>query len=379
LLRTVPTAFPFGFAVFFTDSVDTAMTARGNRFLLRDLPLASRLVLAVFLTSTALGYSLALLQLHFRNAWPGNALPTTADVEATYFGQRVQAVSWVEKLLETPEGPLDGTGSMRPAFTTASDRWEALIRHKTPEQMAKLHAEREGERLALLSWVRSGAGKKAYDNDDYRLTDDLARHEITTEFLVRDGSNHEPTHPPRVRIRTLLNTRCATCHAEDGRHEQARHIPLDTHERLQPFCQVQATRKAHTLPQLAQTTHVHLLGFAALYGLVGLVFTFTSYSGWTRGILGPFPLALQVVNIACWWLARADPAFARLIVTTGVLTAVGLGGQIACTLFDLFGRAGKIVMLTLLLSSCIVAFFVNGSVVAPYLDRERLDALINNP
>ncbi len=337
------------------------MSALGHRFVLRDLPLASRLVIAVFLVSTALGYVAALVQLHFRDASPGEALPNIADVEGTYFGQRVRPVSWAEKLVEAPKGPLDGTGSMRPAFTTVSDRWQALTRDKTPEQMVRLRAEREGERLAFLSWVRSGAGKEAYDNDDYHLRDELAKHEITAEVLVRNGGNHEPTLPRRVRIRTLVNTRCATCHAEDGRNERARQFP------------------PHSLPQLAQTTHVHLLGFAALYGLVGLVFTFTSYSGWTRGVLGPFPLALQVVNIGCWWLARTDPMFARLIVLTGVLTALGLGAQIVCALFDLFGRAGKTVLLALLLGFCIAAVFLNSAFIGPYLNRERLDSLINNP
>jgi hypothetical protein len=359
--------------------LEAAMSAPGVRFVLRDLPLASRVVLAVFLIATGLGYIAALVQLHFRTASPGEALPGVADVEATYFGPRAQPVSWVERLLVAESGPLDGTGSMRPAFTTASDRWQALTKNKTPEQMDRLHAQREGERLALLCWVRSGADRLAYDNDDYRLAYDLTRREITPEFLVRDGSSHEPTHPRRIRIRTLVTTRCVTCHAEDGRHEIARHVPLDTYEHLQQYCRVRVARKEHSVPQLAQTTHVHLLGFAVLYGAVGLVFTFSSYSGWTRGLLGPFPLVLQVVNIGCWWLARTDPRFAWLIASTGVLTALALAAQIMGTLFDLFGRTGKAILLVLLAGFGIAAVLVNNGAIGPYLDQERMDALINNP
>jgi hypothetical protein len=52
-----------------------------------------------------------------------------------------------------------------------------------------------------------------------------------------------------------------------------------------------------SLKKLAQTTHVHLLGFGLLYGLTGLILTFTSYPGWLRGLLGPLPLVAQVGDI----------------------------------------------------------------------------------
>jgi hypothetical protein len=345
-----------------------------SHFELRGLPLASRLVIAAFLVSAGIGYFAALVQLHFRNAAPGDALPGLADLESTYSPRRERAVSQVERLLEAEEGPLNGSGSMRPAFTDESDGWRVRTRDKTPEQIRRLRAEREGERLALLSWVRSGAGKEAYDKDDFPLGRDLADREITAEFLVRQPTD-QPSRPTRVRIRSLVTARCVTCHAEDGRNEHARFVPLDTYDRLQAHCRVPAGRTAHTLPELAQTTHTHLLGFAVLFGLVGGAFSFTSYPGWVRAVVGPFPLIVQVVNIGCWWLARLDPLFIRAIHVTGVLVALGLAFQIVAALFDIFGRVGKCVLLLLLVASCFAGYVVQARIVAPFLDRERQESL----
>ena len=48
-----------------------AMPTAPERLTLRALPLAARLVLAVFLIAVGLGYGSALVQLHFQHASPG--------------------------------------------------------------------------------------------------------------------------------------------------------------------------------------------------------------------------------------------------------------------------------------------------------------------
>jgi hypothetical protein len=86
----------------------------------------------------------------------------------------------------------------------------------------------------------------------------------------------------------------------------------------------------------------------------------------------------QVVDIGCWWLARTGepygPLFATAIPITGGVVAAGLGLQIVMSLYDLFGRAGKVVVLVGL-----VAFLVGGvgfkmKVIDPYLSQEKVVA-----
>jgi hypothetical protein len=153
-------------------------------------------------------------------------------------------------------------------------------------------------------------------------------------------------------VGAILRERCARCHAEHASNAGARY-PLRTWEQVHDYCEAEAGSGGMSARKLAQSTHAHLLGLAMLYGLTGLIFTFTSYPGWLRGLLGPLPLVAQVAEVGFWWLTRTDPAFAPGILVTGAAVAVGLGSQIALGLLDLFGRAGKVVLVLSVAVACL--------------------------
>jgi hypothetical protein len=125
-----------------------------------------------------------------------------------------------------------------------------------------------------------------------------------------------------------------------------------------------------SLTKLAQTTHVHLLGFSMLYGLTGLLFAFTSYPVFLRVLLCPLPLLVQVLDIGCWWLARYDPVFAYAIPITGAIVALGLLLQIVLSLLDMYGPAGKVVLLLLFLAAGAGAGALKVKVIDPFLKQE---------
>jgi hypothetical protein len=296
-------------------------------------------------------------------------LPGSREVERTYHGASEHPLSTMERLLEATEGPFNGTGSMRRAFTDKSAGWKRATRGKPAEELERLHAEREGERLALVAWIRSGADADAYARDEYRVPPELAGHPVTPDFLAEEGRD-----PCCVKIQSLIHERCVRCHdAQGGDEEAAQKYPLDNYDRLKPYLQVK-TATAMSLPKLAQTTHVHLLGFAMLYGLTGAIFCLTSYPGWVRGLVGPLALVAQLVDISCWWLARLDPLFADTILVTGGLVALGLLLQIVGSLLDLFGRAGRVALLLIALAAISSGYVVKEKVINPYLDKEKLEA-----
>lgn len=296
---------------------------------LRDLPAELRLVLAAFLVLAGAGYCAALVQVHYQSAGPGELFPGPDRVSTLYAGPAAPTRSRIEVLLESDHGPLNGTGTMRPAFTTRSRDWDVLTTGKSPDELRRLHDEREGERLALLIWVRAGADRGAYDRDDFPLGPEFAGHPITPEFLAAEGPSSR-----RLRVRTLIEKRCRDCHSETGREELARLFPFDTYERLGPYLQVQPTTRM-SLPKLAQTTHVHLLGFAVLYGATGALFCLTTLPRPVRFAVGPLPLVAQGLDIACWWLARWEAVFAWGVVVGGALAGLGLALHIAIGLWEL--------------------------------------------
>lgn len=344
-----------------------------ERFTLRRLSLPTRLMLAAFLISVGIGYLSALVQLHFQHAPAGKLLPDGDDATTIYSGGP-RSQSQLERLLVADVSkPFNGSGSMRQTFTERSAGWKTAINRRakakqfTPARAeAELRQEREGERLAILHWIRSGAPQAEFEANRLELPAALANHAITEEFVEAEDQVRT------VKIATIFENRCARCHATST-GGPASLIPLENWEQINEFClpETNGVGSGISLTRLAQTTHIHLLGLGMLYGLTGLIVSLTSYPGWLRGVLAPLPLIVQFADIGCWWLARLDPAFALLIPVTGSIVAFGLVAQISLSLFDLFGKTGKLIL------AAVCAVCLAGGVVAchqllhPYLAYEE--------
>jgi hypothetical protein len=348
---------------------------------LRDLPLASRLVIAAFLISTGIGYFSALVQMHFQHAASGSLLPGRQEAIDVYHG--TPNTSELERLLKADESqPFNGFGTMRPAFTSKSAGWPRTLRNRSKakglnllDAERELRRERDGERLALLDWLERGASKDDYDNDAHKLEGSLADVPVTEEYLIK-GKDDKPVTPRQVKIQTILSDRCVRCHSVTKTGVPAQ-FPLDTYDDIQIYCE-RAVSGGMSLTRLAQTTHVHLLGFGMLFGLTGLAFSFTSYPGWIRAFFGPFTLVAQVIDIGCWWASRSDQHFAEWMLVTGGLVALGLLIQIVGTLFNLFGRSGKLAILILLLGAAGGGIALKRGVIDPYLERETVSPEIRD-
>jgi hypothetical protein len=339
-----------------------------HRFTLRDLPLAARLTLAAFLVAVATGYGSALVQVHFQDAHPGQTLPGGDDLVRKFHGETDPAkrVSTLERLVRTPDhedAPFTGQGSMVRAFTDKSAGWKAELRKK-PE--TEVRAERESERVAILEWVKAGLSRPDYDADRMARPPAVADKPFTADFLNEDGT---------VKVRSLFADRCVRCHQPDGDDAKGAKFPLATYEQVKAYAKVDTG--AMSLPALAQSTHTHLLSFAMLFCLTGVVFALTSYPAWLRVPLAPAVLVAQVAEIACWWLARLDgppgELCARLVLVLGGLVGVGLIGQVILGLFDLFGAAGKMVLVVLLVVVGLGAGLLKQQVIDPQLKREAPD------
>ncbi len=364
-------------------------TSAPQPFVLRDLSLTARVVIAAFLVSVAVGYFSALVQLHFQAASPGELLPGALETKDMYHGRAV--MSQLERLITTHESrAFNGSGSMRSAFTTRSTGWAGAIDKKArqaklnpdrkrdlQEAEKLLRAERYGEAAALVAWMRGGKGVKPMDKQAYEdglpVPPLLARHPITPKFVTEDNG------VKKFLIQEILAVRCVRCHSKD-KEGPASEAPLDTYEEVVSYGKVQTAGAGMSLRKLAQTTHVHLLGFAMLYGLTGFIFCFTSYPGWFKAVLAPLPLVVQVLEICIgWWGGRAYEPLALAIPILGGFIALTLFLQIVCTLFNLFGKGGKVAVLVLLVAAAVGIAGLKVYIMDPYLEAERLDAAQSRP
>jgi hypothetical protein len=241
-----------------------------------------------------------------------------------------------------------------------------------PTSIKEIYAEREGERKAVISWVIDGANRKTYEEDRYELPHDFQK-DITGDFVETEGGKRY------ARVQSILQARCVRCHSASA-GGPAGQYPLDSYERLKPYT-VAEHSDGMSLPKLAQTTHVHLLGFSMLFAITGLIFAFTSYPLALRLIFGPFTLLAQVVDISCWWLGRADPNLARFIAVTGGLVAMGLVIQVVGSLFNMFRGAGKIIVLAVLAGGVALIAILYFTVISQQLKQEAGDqaAAVSKP
>jgi len=348
-----------------------------ERWTLRDLDLPAKVTIAAFLISVGIGYVSALVNLHFAEATPGNHLPTEEDVKRTYFG--MPKVGQLERLLVAhPTLPFNGSGSMRGAFTKhrAGQIPNKLLRKKAeamalepddPKVAAAIWKERDGERLALLAWVKAGSEADSYENG-FPLQGKLADLVVTPDMIEkRDDVRY-------AQIKAILMLRCVRCHSGNVSGPGSQY-PLDDHDDLKPYIGAEKST-GKSLAKLALTTHVHLLGFALLYGATGLLLALTSLPRLIRLPLAPLPLIAQVVDIVFWWLARMDephgPMFAQMIRVSGAVVAIGLFLQIILILFTMFRSLwGWVVLAALFAGASFGAYVVKSNVIDPFINAEK--------
>jgi hypothetical protein len=346
-----------------------------HRVTLRQLPLAVRLVLTCFLFSVGLGYFSALVQLHMQHSnRDGEPLPTPADVIERFSGVKKAdpnmpigpQPSKIESLIsgETDSKVSWGKTNMTPAFFDKSG--SSYTKDCADRGKAVVDAEREGERTAMIAWIKSEQRSKSYEDDAFPFE----AKSITEEFYDKEKK--------AVSIKTLIESRCGKCHSGDKKPELSDYAKLEpfiarpTNEVL-PGGWVRSSKQIG-IEGLTQSTHAHLLSFAMLFSLTGLVFAFSSYPGWIRVILGPIVVVAQVADVSCWWLARipnVGPMFAQAILLTGGTVGLGLVLQIILSVFNMYGKAGKAFLLALLIGAGLGFGVLYQNVLGPALAAEK--------
>jgi hypothetical protein len=229
--------------------------------------------------------------------------------------------------------------SMVKAFFEKSADWEDL----TPESRKQQEPQREAERLALVGWVEAGAPQAQYEADAFPLPADFKFQDLpeavrTTAAPLAPGAGGAAQHTA----------------AEKWKEAKRRQLSVDS---------------------LTQSTHAHLLTFSVLWALTGIVFAFTSYSTFLRCVLSPLVLVAQILDIACWWLARleppAGPYFALAIMATGAVVGLCLTAQIVLSLWNMYGPRGKLILVVLFLTGAALFAVTYVKVIEPQLEAER--------
>jgi hypothetical protein len=247
---------------------------------LQRLPLSARRLLAALLAAAACGYSALLVTTYLQTTAPSELGPSLGELNRLLF-PTTEAISPMQRRLEAADTPL-GAGPLitgRPL-----DQYSELA----PSELA----QREAERQALLDWIRSGASRSAYESDDYPVSHAAAVASITPELLVHSATSNNRPAAPHVRIHTLINERCLSCHSEDG-DVTARLIPFDNYLAISRYL----IPDDHTARPRAWLLAA-LFSLFPLVALTGLSFAFTSHPLAARKKLLALTIAALIAFLA---------------------------------------------------------------------------------
>lgn len=388
------------------------MSTTSDRLTLRDLPIPAKLVVTSFLISVGLGYLWAMAQIHFKHASPGEPMPTLADIVGRFSGvpwpleprpeplnkdakEEDKPIAFaragvkVKTIIDTrcarchkkggDKGdtpmttygelaakllnplPAHKKGRMFTALNGKREEWDgknmvAAFFDESPtwvkltdEQKKVEEPKREAERQALIAWIEAGSTKETYDADVFPLP-----------------AGFDPTH-----LHRNLLTESDPLALGMGRNAPR---PKPPGEKTPQERWDDAKDKQINVEHLTQSTHAHLLSFSMLWALTGIVFAFSNNSYFLRCLLSPIVLIAQVLDISCWWLSRLDgigPYFALAILGTGGIVGMGVGAHITLSLWSMYGKKGRCVLLLLALVGVGLFGLTYAKVIKPQLADEQ--------
>ncbi|AMV29740.1 hypothetical protein VT84_35435 [Gemmata sp. SH-PL17] len=288
-------------------------------YTLRDLPLPVKVVASVFLLAVGAGYTSAMLQLHIQDSKSGKPMPTVEDVVLKFTGKKKvdpnapppRPVSRLEALITSETVVINGA-SMSAAFTT-EDRAKGDLKFANAVKIRgaeTVKAERKGEQAVFALWISTPEEQRKATYVADKFVPPVGKMPAAVTPGLKDGD--------AIKIKTLIEARCVTCHSKGGEKED---VLLDTHEGLKTFMTVTAAAPAVngwvkveepiSISKLTQSTHAHLLSFAMLFSLTGVIFAFSSWPAWMRVIIGPSVVIAVFADVSLWWLARLCDEWGR--------------------------------------------------------------------
>ena len=196
-------------------------------------------------------------------------LPGPEETVSEFHGSK--QYSQIERLLIANESkPFNGSGSMRSAFTSKraggikraikekriyltelaeeklKDKPEELAKEKAritkdPEVEKLVYQDIDGERIALLAWIKDGFKKEYYEHSQlqgYPLTGKLESLKISPHMvhITEDGSQRF------ANIEGIIESRCMRCHDANAGGSAA-NFPLNTYEEFTDYCAPVRERK----------------------------------------------------------------------------------------------------------------------------------------
>ncbi len=130
-------------------------------------------------------------------------------------------------------------------------------------------------------------------------------------------------------IAPILDRDCTTCHSPAINPS----LPNLTH--YSGVAEV-AHAGGASLPFLIRVSHIHLFGIAFILFFTGKLFILCDMNVVVKRIVVGIPFAAMLLDVMSWFVTKAIPEFAYVVVASGALMGICMGLQILVSIFQMW-------------------------------------------
>ena len=131
------------------------------------------------------------------------------------------------------------------------------------------------------------------------------------------------------KIAPILNRDCIVCHTPSVNPS----LPDLTH--YSGVAEV-AHSGGITLPSLIRVSHIHLFGIAFILYFVGRIFLLCDLNRFVKRTAVVIPFAAMLLDVLSWFITKANPDFAYVVVASGALMGLSMGLQILLSIYQMW-------------------------------------------
>ena len=131
-------------------------------------------------------------------------------------------------------------------------------------------------------------------------------------------------------VKPILDTSCNTCHSSAA---QVADVVLETYEDNKEYL-VQDTGKP--VPRLVAISHTHILAAVTVVFILVSIFCATTYPMQLKVILCAWSYFTIALDVGGWWLAKASPNLAFMVILGGASMGTAWGLLIVLPLIEMW-------------------------------------------
>jgi hypothetical protein len=128
----------------------------------------------------------------------------------------------------------------------------------------------------------------------------------------------------------IFQQQCLGCHG--GQNKNLVNLSDYTH-----IMEVVVRDEGMSLATLVRVSHIHAFGLTFIFVIVGTIFTHAYVKPtWLKGVILATPFAAIILDVASWYLTKATPFFAPLVVASGATMGLAFVIQWVISIYQMW-------------------------------------------